>query len=151
MSTVQINPFRPSPSYSATNSYSELALRFLLRAQNNFLHRGPTPLSVAPAMETQQSFPFALLCYVSPPTMLLWCFYVDRNNKTYSGLHVQCPIFLSGLNHIWICSTGFHKCFLILNFFKRHQVGAWMIHTDRRTDMTKRISTLRCCVRKRPK
>jgi hypothetical protein len=30
----------------------------------------------------------------------LWRIYVAGNNKTYSGLHEKCPIFLSDFNYV---------------------------------------------------
>ena len=42
-------------------------------------------------------------------TTLLWWFNVTRNSKTYLGLHVRSPIFLSNFNQISILSTDFHK------------------------------------------
>jgi len=40
---------------------------------------------------------------------MFWRKYVADNNKTYLGLHVECPILLFAFNSICSYSTGFHK------------------------------------------
>jgi len=50
--TVPINPFRPNPCHSATDSLSDSVERFLagphlLGRKGSFFHRGPNPLSAA--------------------------------------------------------------------------------------------------------
>jgi hypothetical protein len=41
--------------------------------------------------------------------MLLLLIYIAGYNKTFLGLHVQCPIFLSDFKLIWIVLTDFHE------------------------------------------
>jgi hypothetical protein len=54
------------------------------------------------------------------------------------GFYVKYPLFLSGVNQIWIFSTDFRKTNpKIRNFIKIHLVGSMLYHveqTDKRTD-----------------
>ena len=63
---------------------------------------------------------------------------VTVNNKTYLGLHVKCPTFLSDLNQTWIqADMDFYERFVwkspISNFMEICPVGAMLIHVDRWT------------------
>lgn len=43
--------------------------------------------------------------------MFSWRIYVADNNKTYLGLHVSCPMFVSDFNRICSISTDFNEGF----------------------------------------
>ena len=54
-------------------------------------------------------------------------------SKTYIGLHVRYPLFLSDFNETLAFSTDFSKNIQIQNFMKILPVGAELFHADRRT------------------
>jgi hypothetical protein len=46
---------------------------------------------------------------MSEEFLVLWKTKRDMINKTYIGLHLKCPLFLSYFNQTWIFSTDFRK------------------------------------------
>jgi hypothetical protein len=60
-------------------------------------------------------------------------FNVARNNETYWGLHVKCPIFLPNSNHTSIFLTHFSNSPLS-NFMEICPLRDALIHADGRTD-----------------
>ena len=66
-------------------------------------------------------------------TILLCLIFVAGNNKTYVCLHVDCHVFWSDCNRLWIFSTDFHKS-------SQYQISRksvqWdpLIHAARQTD-----------------
>jgi len=61
--------------------------------------------------------------------------------KTYLGLRVKCPTFLSHFNHILIFSTDFHWS-LISNFTGIRPVRAALIHTKRRAEEDDKLADI---------
>jgi hypothetical protein len=83
------------------------------------------------------------LCFDFLYNFCLKHFPYDQKS-TYVGLHVKCPLFLSGSDETRMFSTVCEKSSNI-NFMKIRPVGAELFHADRRTDMTKLIVAFRNC------
>jgi hypothetical protein len=60
----------------------------------------------------------------------------------YLGLHVCCPVFLTDSKQVRILSKYFPRTHHF-KFHRKPPLGAALIHTDRRADMTKLIGTSR--------
>jgi hypothetical protein len=82
-------------------------------------------------MEAQQ----CVLCIV--------VLYPFQQYETHLYLHVKCPILLSDFNQIGIFLNRFSLKCPKSNFMEIRQVRAALIHTGRRTYMTKLIDTFR--------
>ena len=61
--------------------------------------------------------------------------------KTYLGLRVKCPTFLSNFNHILIFSTDFHWS-PISNLTAILPVRAALIHTKRRAEENDKLADI---------
>jgi hypothetical protein len=57
---------------------------------------------------------------------------VAGNSKTYVGLYVKLPVFMSHFSQIWICSTDFHENRSIE--FHRNPSSRYRSNADRRKD-----------------
>jgi len=49
----------------------------------------------------------------------------------YIGLHVKCPLLLSGFNENWTYAIHFRNVFIYQNFMNISLVGAEFFHVDR--------------------
>jgi len=77
---------------------------------------------------------------------MCFCWFCYRNFKiikSFIGLHVNYPIFLSDFNEIWIFSTYFRRITHISKFIKIRPLVDEMFHEDRRTSITKQIIAIR--------
>jgi len=73
----------------------------------------------------------------------LWHNYAACNNKTYLGLHANCPVFLTDFNRICILSPHFDRSPQYHISRKSVRSDPRPIHVDTRTGMTKLICALR--------
>ena len=64
----------------------------------------------------------------------LWKFHVFGNNKTYLSFNAKRSIFLLDFSNIWTFSTDYPKS---PQYQFSRNVGAALVHTDRRTYITK--------------
>jgi hypothetical protein len=80
--------------------------------------------------------------------MFLWRVYIPGNNKSYWGIHVKCPIYLSGFKPNLCTLNSFPWKSQILNFTEIRPAGAALIYagqTDVHDEANRRF--LRLCLK----